>query len=490
MSSNNSEQLEAIESLDIIYETDAETLGRENIYGEIKKALIARGIPEGEIAFIQSYKTPKDKSRAFSDINAGKIRVLLASTDTAGMGANFQERLYALHHLTPTFKSSEIEQREGRILRQGNTFSEVNIITYVTEGSFDAYMWGLIESKARFISQIMAGEVTARTAEDIDQIVMTAAQIKAIASGNPAILEKVAVEVELTRLERLYAAWRDNRRRLERQAKDLPDYLRLNQAESEQCEAARSLRDQTKDSDFLMQLRPDIRAGENELIEFDDRGNAGQQLRQLTHGLFLAAKFGSNGRAGRVLGVYRGFEIFGLVPYKDSEPRLSLRISHQTPSYEFTMRESDVGVILSMEHQLRDLDDKLGRLIANRKELLKRRDYITGQLGNGWEHAEKYQALQVRLIKVNDDLFRAGIAVEKNLELSELTDDALLPVEVSQIIAINPVKPPTIMESDAVVVESPYSEEVGALPVVAKNRRVGTKKKQIVRHDQLSLWGD
>lgn len=132
-----------------------------------------------------------------------------------------QQRLYALHHLDTPWRPSDVEQREGRILRQGNVHREVHLCQYITEGSFDGYMWQTLESKSRFISQIMAGEVTARTAEDVDQLVMTAAQIKAIASGNPLILEKVAAEVELTRLDRLYSVWRANRRRL-REQQDIP----------------------------------------------------------------------------------------------------------------------------------------------------------------------------------------------------------------------------------------------------------------------------
>jgi hypothetical protein len=151
--------------------------------------------------------------------------VLIASTDKAGCGCNLQERLIAEHHLSIPWKPSELEQREGRILRQGNIFPEVYICNYVTEGSFDSYLWQTIESKARFISQIMAGEVTARTAEDIDQTVMTAAQIKAIASGNPQILEKVGTEVELTKLERLYSAWMASRQRLRSQKEALPPHL-------------------------------------------------------------------------------------------------------------------------------------------------------------------------------------------------------------------------------------------------------------------------
>lgn len=203
-------------------ETADEISAREGIYGEIKRLLIARGIPADEIAFIHDFPTPARKTQAFAEVNAGRIRVMIASTEKAGTGVNMQERLYALHHLDTPWRPSDVEQREGRILRQGNIHKEIHLCQYITEGSFDGYMWQTLESKSRFISQIMAGEVTARTAEDVDQLVMTAAQIKAIASGNPLILEKVAAEVELTRLERLYSVWRGNRRRLQNQLELLP----------------------------------------------------------------------------------------------------------------------------------------------------------------------------------------------------------------------------------------------------------------------------
>jgi hypothetical protein len=204
----------------------AEREERLGIYAEVKRALIARGIPAHEIAFIHDYPTAAKQAQAFADLNAGRLRVLIASTERAGCGANFQERLIAAHNLSVPWKPSELEQREGRILRQGNRFAEVYVCNYVTEGSFDSYQWQILESKARFISQIMAGEVTARTAEDVDQLVMTAAQIKAIASGNPQILEKVAAEVELTKLERLYSVWLRNRQRLQWETNDLPAFAR------------------------------------------------------------------------------------------------------------------------------------------------------------------------------------------------------------------------------------------------------------------------
>src|SRR6266508_1034085 len=265
-----------LDATEPIPETAEETAERLGFYAEIKRALVARGIPEGEIAFIHDFPTAARKLQAFAEVNAGRIRVLIASTDRAGCGANFQERLIASHNLTIPWKPSELEQRDGRIVRQGNIFPEVYICNYVTVGSFDAYQWQTIESKARFISQIMAGEVTARTAEDVDQLVMTAAQIKAIASGNPQILEKVALEVELVKLERLYSAWSASRQRLRCQMESAPARLESVAGEIASHQKAIATRDQNERDGFTIELRK--AASSEEAVTFTDRGRAGAHL--------------------------------------------------------------------------------------------------------------------------------------------------------------------------------------------------------------------
>jgi len=294
-----------LDAAEPIPETAEETAERLGFYAEIKRALVARGIPEEEIAFIHDFPTAASKLQAFREINAGRIRVLIASTDRAGCGANFQERLIAGHNLSIPWKPAELEQREGRIVRQGNIFPEVYICNYVTEGSFDAYQWQTIESKARFISQIMAGEVTARTAEDVDQLVVTAAQIKAIASGNPQILEKVAVEVELTKLERLYSAWSASRQRLRDQMETLPAHLESVAREIAGHQKAIATRDRNEHDVFTIDLR---RSGASEeIITFTDRGRAGAHLRQLCFAVDRESR--SRGAIARGIGRYRGFEI-------------------------------------------------------------------------------------------------------------------------------------------------------------------------------------
>ncbi|MCG3143136.1 MAG: hypothetical protein HONDAALG_00457 [Gammaproteobacteria bacterium] len=426
------------------YETAAEILARDSVYGEIKRALIARGIPAEEIAFIHDYPTPAKKSQVFAEVNAGRIRVLIGSTEKMGIGSNFQERLVGLHHLSPCFRPADIQQREGRILRQGNIFPEVHICTYVTENSFDAFMWGLVESKARFISQIMAGEVTARTAEDVDQLVMTAAQIKAIASGNPQILEKVAVEVELTKLERLYSAWSASRQRLRRQMELLPSQMESVAREIASHRKAIVTRDQNERDDFTIELRRDVSS--EEAVTFTDRGRAGAHLRQLC--FVVARESRSKGRITRLVGCYRGFEViarasgrqFDALSSLFSETDLFLRAGENEPGYGVNLGESDAGIIQSMDAQLRGLEGKLEKSLAAQAELEHRRQQITAELNKGFEPAARYEELKARLNALNRELTKAGVEIEASPDLSNLDEEAFRPVEpgvsVHQILSL------------------------------------------------------
>src|SRR5262249_6869608 len=157
-------------------------------YDEITQKLVARGIPRAQIAAVGDADSDAKKQALFEKVRSGQVRVLLGSTQKMGTGTNVQKRLVALHHLDAPWKPAEVEQREGRILRQGNENKEVAIYRYVTEGSFDAYMWQALETKARFISQVITGDNALRRAEDIGGQELSYAEVKAIASGNPAVL--------------------------------------------------------------------------------------------------------------------------------------------------------------------------------------------------------------------------------------------------------------------------------------------------------------
>ena len=162
-------------------------------------------------------------------MNAGRVRILIGSTEKMGAGTNVQQRLAALHHLDAPWRPRDIEQREGRILRQGNLNSEVRIFRYVTEGSFDAYMWQTLETKARFIQQVMNGQTSVRCAEDLEGGALTYAEIKAIASGNPAVMEKVKVDTEIRKLDQLRAAHLNQQHSIRLQIRALPSEIRERQ---------------------------------------------------------------------------------------------------------------------------------------------------------------------------------------------------------------------------------------------------------------------
>ena len=186
-----------------------------NVYDDMKAKLIERGIPETENAFIHEANTDARKTELFGKVRSGAVRVLMGSTAKMGAGTNVQQRLVALHHLDVPWRPSDIEQREGRILRQGNENKEVYVFRYVTEGTFDAYSWQLIENKQKFIGQIMTSKSPARSCDDMDEAALSYAEVKALAAGNPLIKEKMDLDVQLTRLKTLKAAHDSQRYELE-----------------------------------------------------------------------------------------------------------------------------------------------------------------------------------------------------------------------------------------------------------------------------------
>ena len=189
--------------------------GSFNVYDDLKQKLMAKGVPEKEIAFIHDANTEAKKTELFGKVKSGQIRFLIGSTAKMGAGTNVQDRLIALHHLDIGWKPSDLEQREGRIIRQGNHNKKVHIFRYVTESTFDSYMWQLIENKQKFISQIMTSKAPVRSCEDVDEAALSYAEVKALATGNPAVKEKMALDVDVAKLKLLKANHMNNQYRLE-----------------------------------------------------------------------------------------------------------------------------------------------------------------------------------------------------------------------------------------------------------------------------------
>jgi hypothetical protein len=453
-----------------VAETPDERRTRLSVYHEIKRLLMAGGIPEHEIAFVHDYDGPADMAELSRKLNAGEIRMVLASTTKLGVGANFQSRLYAIHHGDPPWVPSWIEQRNGRALRFGNIYPEVHICVYVTEGSFDAYIWQLLESKTRFISQVMRGEVTARTVEDIDIAVLNASQIKAIASGNKLVIEKVGLETELTRLDRLYTTWNAGRNSLRQELADLPGNLAKAETDWRNQIAAVEAwnRNIPGDADtgkrsFEIKLRSN--ATSHELITFTQRELAGAQIRHLAPAVQLAAL--KSGRATLLLGEYAGFNVYAtatcrntaedLLTNRLAETWLYLKLKDRSAEYGFNLTESDAGIIQSMDARLRGLGKLRDQAEAVYQRLLDRKDKIEVELAKGWEYAERFKELSARLKALNASMRTEGVDVEEPPYLSDLSADAFLPAAPESIViqslvskiepAVEPVESTTISQN-------------------------------------------
>ena len=248
---------------------------RFNVYDELRTMLIEAGVPEAEIAFIHDAESDAEKKLLFDSVNAGRVRILIGSTEKMGAGTNVQRRLAALHHLDAPWRPRDIEQREGRILRQGNLNGEVRIFRYVTEGSFDAYMWQTLETKARFIQQVMNGQTSVRSAEDLDGGALTYAEIKAIASGNPAVMEKVKVDTEVRKLDQLRAAHLNQQHSIRLQLRSLPVEIRERQERIERLSADAATRDGHAGEEFSLKVGNRVFSGKGAREEGSGGADAG-----------------------------------------------------------------------------------------------------------------------------------------------------------------------------------------------------------------------
>ena len=201
--------------------------GKFNVYDDLRNKLIAKGVPAEEIAYIHTANSEAQKKELFGKVRSGQVRVLIGSTQKMGAGTNVQTKLAALHHLDCPWRPSDLQQREGRIIRQGNENKEVDIYTYVTENTFDSYLYQLVESKQKFIGQIMTSKSPVRSAEDIDETALSYAEIKALCAGNPHIKEKMDLDIDVSRLKLLKANHLSQRYALEDQIiKEFPQKIR------------------------------------------------------------------------------------------------------------------------------------------------------------------------------------------------------------------------------------------------------------------------
>ena len=355
-----------------------------SVYEDLRSKLIARGVPESEIAFIQDHDSDAAKLALFREVRAGRIRILLGSTQKMGTGVNVQERLIALHHLDAPWRPADVEQRDGRILRQGNTHPEVQIYRYVTEGSFDAYMWQTLETKARFIAQVMNGDSDLRRIEDIDGAALTYAEVKAIASGNPLVIEKAGVDAEVARLSRLRTQHRDTQYRLRSEIRHYTDEVPRLEKRLIEVQADLTVRQDTHGDRFVIELDGQ---------EIRDRGIAGE----------LLARQGDRVKGRQVerrVGTFAGFHLFVADNFMGG-PEIVLKGSSV---HRAKFGSSAHGTMRSVEHAVQSLDEVAAGLTERIADTRKRLTELTAQSGQPYEYEDRLAALSRRQQEIADAL--------------------------------------------------------------------------------------
>lgn len=323
----------------------------QDVYTDLKRKLMAKGIPEHEIAFIHDAKTEVQKSALFSKVRAGQVRVLIGSTFKMGAGTNVQRKLVALHHLDIPWRPSDIEQREGRMIRQGNENDHVEVYRYVTKGTFDAYMWQTIENKQKFISQIMTSKTPVRSCEDIDEQALSYAEVKALAVDNPYIMEKMTLDVEVARLKLVKANYLSQKYALEDKVlKYFPSEIRYMTERAQGYAADIAVYGQNKTDDF-----PGMTLQDRQYAEKKDAGTE----------LIGICKSMTNPEQ-KEIGMYRGFTL--LLQYDTIAKTFRLTMKG-TVSHTIDLGADVLGNIQRMENALSKLPERLDACNKSIQEL-------------------------------------------------------------------------------------------------------------------------
>ncbi|WP_371821676.1 helicase-related protein [Gemella sp. zg-1178] len=373
--------------------------GEFNIYDDIKNKLVNLGVPETEIAFIHDANNEKQKDELFAKVKKGEVRVLLGSTQKMGAGTNVQDKLIALHDVDVPWRPSDLEQRAGRIVRQGNENKEVHIFRYVTENTFDSYLWQTIENKQRFISQIMTSKTPVRVAEDVDENTLSYAEIKALATGNPLIKEKMDLDVEVTKLKMLEANHKSNVYKLEdriikfypKEITRLEDRIEKLKLDIQNVEPLG-----TSDKKFTqMEIKG---------ITYTDKKEAGEKLLDTLKTMRL--------KENQVIGKYRNFDIE--VSYDSFFNRFIFSLNGQL-KHSGEIGESSDGNITRMDNVLDKLKDKLEDSIQKLEATKNQLSNAKIEVKKSFEKAEELKEKTLRLAEINRLLDLGDVEEKENL---------------------------------------------------------------------------
>ncbi|MCM1059778.1 MAG: hypothetical protein NC452_05745 [Eubacterium sp.] len=360
-----------------------------NLYDDIRDKLVARGVPKSEVAFIHEATTEAKKKELFAKVRSGQVRVLIGSTAKCGAGTNVQDKLVALHHLDCPWRPADLEQREGRIIRQGNENAElggVDIYRYVTNATFDAYLYQTIENKQKFISQIMTSKSPARSCEDADETTLSYAEVKALCAGNPLIKEKMELDVEVTRLKTAKAAYNNERYALEDKIiSELP--LKIKQAEGR-------LKGLTADNAFLKAQPP---APEEGIASMTVCGQTYTNREEAGEALIAAAQSLKAGEKEKIVGSYRGFDI--RVSFNSFSKQFELTLSREM-GYVCELGKS-AGNVTRVDNALNKIEQYME---SERKNIAGYREQLEiskAEYKIPFAHEEELEEKQARLNEVN-----------------------------------------------------------------------------------------
>ena len=307
--------------------------GKFNVYDDVRGKLVALGIPRKDVVFIHEAETQKEKQELFDKVNSGQVRILLGSTGKMGVGMNVQRLLVAEHQLDAPWRPDEVEQRDGRILRQSNSNLEVQIFRYVTKGSFDAYMWQTLERKARFIDQVMSGKLNARSAEDVEGRALTFEEMKAAASDNPLIIEKIRTDVEVQRLQILQGAYKNARFEAQRDLVFVLKQIAMLKAMLPKYEADLAALKAGKPEKFTMEV---------EGKRYDKKEDAGAAVIKIARELTTAVD--------QQIGSYNGFPLWvSVTGVAGSE---TVYAQGQATRYRGNVSDNPAGTVASLDHYL------------------------------------------------------------------------------------------------------------------------------------------
>jgi N12 class adenine-specific DNA methylase len=371
-----------------------------NVYDELRDQLVARGLPREAIRFVHDAKTDRDKGELFAACRAGTVAVLIGSTEKMGVGTNVQFRAIALHHLDCPWRPADVAQREGRILRQGNHNPEVQILRYVTERSFDGYMWQTVERKARFIAQVMRGRLDVREIEDIGDAALSYNEVKALATGNPLLMEKAEADAELIRLERAERAHHRNQ-----------DALRHKVAQVDQCIA--SLTALIGDIDTAISRRTDTRGDAFTMtmdgIRYAKRTDGGRRLQQLTAQLEDALLRSSHRRLEERPGQLGGFAMtimvervlgsVNVIMALDGAPGTDVRMAPAE------IKATDPGkLIIRLENRLSGLESLRSRSLSEIDQLTTEAAHARDDITRPFSQVGQLAAARDRVLRLEEKL--------------------------------------------------------------------------------------